>query len=59
MNLPRYDGTSALFIAAQSGHLAVVEALLARGAEKDGRKPDGATPLSALRSAKALRDEAS
>lgn len=39
------DGATALFIAAQNGHLRILEVLLEHGAKTDAARTDGATPL--------------
>lgn len=39
------DGATALFIAAQNGHVRILEVLLERGAKTDAIRTDGATPL--------------
>lgn len=41
----RQDGATALFIAAQNGHLRILEVLLEHGAKTDAARTDGATPL--------------
>ena len=39
------DGASALFVAAQNGHIHTVETLLSHNAVLDSARLDGATPL--------------
>lgn len=39
------DGATALFIAAQNGHVRILEVLLEHGAKTDAARTDGATPL--------------
>jgi ankyrin repeat protein len=39
------DGGTALFLASQNGHLEVIQALLAKGAEINAKTDDGRTAL--------------
>ena len=47
VNASTRDGSTALLMAAQSGHAEVVELLLRNGAEVDACRDDGATVLQA------------
>ena len=45
MDRGRFNGDTALVMAAQNGHAEVVDELLARGAEVNKAATDGVTPL--------------